>query len=114
MKHTIRAFGFACKGFVACFKEERSFRIEIVITVLVFAFGIYLKLSSIEWAILSITAFFVLAVEALNTALEDLCNKVEPNQDPAIGKVKDISAAAVLLAVIGAVLVALFIFIPYF
>lgn len=114
MSHLIKAFGYALKGIVATIKEERSFRIEIVITILVFVSGLYLGLSSIEWAILSITAFFVLAVEALNTALEDLCNKVEPNRDPTIGKVKDISAAAVLLVVIGAILVALFIFVPYF
>lgn len=113
MKHIFLSFSYALKGLLIIFKEEKSFRIQIVITILVFVLGIYLGLSNIEWAIISITAFFILSIEALNTAIEDLCNKVEPNKDPLIGKIKDISAGAVLLVSIGSILVAVFILVPH-
>jgi diacylglycerol kinase (ATP) len=41
----------------------------------------------------------------INTAIEDLCDKIQPDQDPAIGKIKDMSSGSVLVASLGALLV---------
>lgn len=38
---------------------------------------------------------FVMAVELLNTAIEKLCDRLTGDQDPAIGRVKDMASAAV-------------------
>ena len=56
----------------------------------------------------------VLSAEILNTAVEDLCNKIEPNQDNAIGKIKDVVAAFVLVAVIGAIFLVVMTFANHF
>jgi len=54
----------------------------------------------------------VLALGAVNTALEYLTDLVSPDRHPLAGKAKDVAAAAVLLAATGAVVVGLIIFLP--
>ena len=51
--------------------------------------------------------------EMLNSAIEKLCDVVEPNKHTQIKIVKDISAAAVLLASIFSVVVGIIILGPY-
>ena len=46
----------------------------------------------------------------MNTVVEDLCDIVEPNQNPLIGKVKDMMAGYVLVSSVVSVIVGLFIF----
>jgi len=50
----------------------------------------------------------------INTAIEQLVDLVEPNQNPLAGKIKDIAAAAVLIAAITSVIIGLIILWPYF
>ncbi len=76
--------------------------------------GLIFHLSGIEFAITILAISSVLAAEAFNTALEELCDKFQPTHDPHIAKIKDLSAAAVLLVVIGAFIVGVVIFLPHF
>ena len=48
--------------------------------------------------------------ELFNTAIEQLCNLVSPGHNLIIGKVKDLSAAAVLVSAIMAAVTGLVIF----
>ena len=57
---------------------------------------------------------FVLTAETFNTALEELCDKFQPEHDPHIAKIKDLAAAAVLVSSITALIVGLIIYVPYF
>jgi diacylglycerol kinase (ATP) len=52
------------------------------------------------------------SAEAFNSAIEKLCDKVEPEKDPIIGKVKDMAAAGVLFLAIAAAIVGCIIFLP--
>jgi diacylglycerol kinase len=54
----------------------------------------------------------VFITEMLNTALEFLSDFVSPDIHPQIKKVKDVAAAAVLIASIGAAVIGLMIFLP--
>jgi diacylglycerol kinase len=54
----------------------------------------------------------VFIAELINTALETLVDLVSPEINPKAGLIKDISAAAVLIAAIFACLVGCFIFLP--
>lgn len=54
----------------------------------------------------------VWATEALNTAIEELCDCVSPGFDPAIGRVKDLAAGAVLVAAVAAALIGLLTLMP--
>jgi diacylglycerol kinase (ATP) len=54
----------------------------------------------------------VLAAEGLNTAVEKLCDFVNPDYDPKIGRIKDISAGGVGFAAVMAILVGAIIYAP--
>ncbi|GAB7086167.1 diacylglycerol kinase [Marinifilum fragile] len=55
---------------------------------------------------------FVVVAELFNTAIENLCDFVQPNDHKQIKKIKDISAAAVLLSAITAFLIGFIIYLP--
>jgi len=66
-----------------------------------------LQISLVEWAVLLVCILVVLALEAVNSALEYLTDLVSPNYHPLAGKAKDMAAGAVLLASIGSVIIGL-------
>lgn len=94
------------------FKKQHNFYIHLIIAALALALGLLLDLSRSEflWIILAIG--IVLSAEVFNTAIEKLTDLVQPNNDPKAGQIKDLSAAAVLLAAITAFTIGLLIFIP--
>lgn len=108
-----KSFWFAWAGLKIAWREEKSFKIELGAAVLAIIASWLLDISRVEFAIVVFVIFFILSVEALNTSLEEICDKFHPDHDPHIAKIKDLAAAAVLLAVIGSIAVALLIFIPH-
>jgi diacylglycerol kinase len=105
--------GYALAGLVLAWREELNFKIEIVGALLALALAYLLDLSSTESALIVLAIAGVLAVEALNTALEELCDKFQPTHDPHIAKIKDLAAAAVLIASFGALVVGVLVFAPH-
>ena len=103
MNRFLKSLGFAISG-VKFMLQEPNFRIHLAATVLVICTSFYLGLSSTEWIIIIGCMGMVLAAEVFNTAVEQLCNMTEPNFHPLIKKIKDTSAAAVLiLALVAAI-----------
>ncbi|HVS49563.1 MAG TPA: diacylglycerol kinase [Candidatus Dormibacteraeota bacterium] len=82
-----------------------SLRLGIVVVIGLAAVGVLLRFTSVEIALLVLLGALLLAVETLNTAIEMLCDYVEPLQDPKIGKIKDVSAGATAVTEIGAAIV---------
>jgi Diacylglycerol kinase len=92
---------------------ERNFQTHLIFVVLVIAACIFFKVTAYEWIAVLTMIGLVLGAEALNTAIEYICDHVCPETHPHIKKTKDISAAAVLVCTIIAVIVGCIIFIPY-
>ena len=97
MNKLVRSIGWAINGIRTVWKEEVNFRIETAIALVVIGGGLYLQFTKLEWAFIIVCISVVLSSEILNTAVEDLCNKVEPNTDPIIGKIKDMMGGFVLV-----------------
>jgi diacylglycerol kinase len=74
--------------------------------------GLGLGLARLEWAILSLTIFMVLAAEMTNTAIEKTVDLVTDDHHPLARVAKDMAAGAVLLTAFNAVFVAVLIFGP--
>lgn len=74
--------------------------------------GFILKISNTEWLFIIVCAMSVLALELLNTAIEHLCDAITTGIHPAIKIIKDVSAAAVLLAAAGSAVIGIIIFFP--
>ncbi len=103
--HAWRGLGLAARG--------RNFRVQMAVALLVLVAGVHFRVSPGQWTVLVLCIFAVLGLEAMNSALERLADRVSPARDPLIGQAKDLAAAAVLLASLGAALVGLMIFLPY-
>ncbi len=116
MSHLRRKLGNvrpSWRAVVLLWREEFSFRFQTVAGLLVIVLSFVLNISKTEFLIVLVTIGAVLAVEALNTALEELCDHVTPEEHPNIGKVKDLGSGASLLIGITAVIIGLTIFVPH-
>lgn len=102
----IKSFRWAMHGLVTVWREERNFRVQSLLGFGVVVLAIYFRISLIEWIIIIACIAAVLSAEIVNTAIEDLCNKVEPNTDPVIGKIKDVMAGFVFVVCIAAAIIA--------
>lgn len=96
-------FADAFRGVWHCMKNERNMRFHLTAILPVFLLAARLQLARSELAVLCVTVSAVLAMETMNTALERLCDYVEPKFSRYIGIVKDLAAGAVVLTAIGAV-----------
>lgn len=114
MNHKLaKSFEYAVNGLATCWKDEDNFKIEIFLGFVSITAAFLLQIKTIEFAIIFLTITIVLAIELLNTAFEELCDKLRPENDPYVAKIKDLAAAAVLVSSLGAIAVGIFIFGPY-
>jgi len=107
-----RSFGYAFKGLWILVRSEHNVRIHIFAAITVVSLGWYLQISNFEWCVVIGAIGLVLCAEAINTAIEHLADAITMEMDPKIKRIKDISAAAVLLAAITAAVLGGIIFIP--
>lgn len=112
LRRRIDSFRYALRGLADLFRSQPNARIHLVVALIVLGIGGGLHVSRLEWLALVICMALVMALEAVNTALEHLTDLVSPDFHPLAGKVKDVAAAAVLIGAFGAVVVGLIVFIP--
>ncbi len=105
-----KSFGYALQGLWFCLCHERNMRVHTVIAAYVFGASVFFTWSAGEYAVLCLTVGFVLAMEAVNTALEQTADTICKTRSPAVKIVKDAAAGAVLVAAMTSVAVAVFLF----
>ncbi len=108
----LKSFKVAFEGLKDALLHERNFRIQVVVFIFVIVAGFTFQISRLEWLIILLCAAIVLSAELFNSAIEKLCNHVTPEIHPLIKKIKDFSAAAVLLAAIISAIIGGIIFLP--
>lgn len=108
------SFRIAFSGLFHAISSQKNFQIQIAIGTVVLLAAWLLGFDRVEWLILIITISLVLVAELLNTVVEvviDLAVKEKLLPDAKLAK--DVSAAAVLLTSIFAVVVGLILFVPH-
>jgi len=91
---------YAIDGFIHAFKNENSFKIELFLSLFVF-FAIYIiEVPLSEKLILLITAFLVLIVELINSAIENVVDLVTLDIHPLAKSAKDIASTAVMFSIL--------------
>jgi diacylglycerol kinase (ATP) len=113
VRDRIQSFKHAFTGIFTMIVEESNARIHIVSSILVILAGFIFRINRFEWIAILFSIGIVMAIEALNTSLENLSNAVSKDFNPNIKKCKDIAAGAVLIVSIVAALIGLIVFIPY-
>ena len=112
IRKRVESFGFAFNGLKILIREEHNARIHLLAVVCVTIAGFGFKISTPEW-IAVVGAFgFVIAMEIVNSTIEGISDFISPEKHEMIKKIKDLSAAAVLVAAITAFIIGLIIFSP--
>ncbi|BCB04865.1 diacylglycerol kinase [Bacillus sp. KH172YL63] len=107
-----KSFGYAAQGIRSVWKTEQNFRIHSFVGAAVFMTAFLLSVSVLEWAILIILVFMVLALETMNTAIEKAVDLTSEEYHPLAKAAKDLASAAVLLFAVCTALVGAIIFLP--
>ena len=92
--------------------EEFSFRVQVAFVAALIVLSYLLGIPANEFLLLIVICGAVLAVELINTAIEQLCDYLTTNHDPRIGKIKDLGSGAATIIGLTAVIVSATIFIP--
>jgi diacylglycerol kinase (ATP) len=109
----LKSFRHAARGLGVLIATQSNARIHLGVTAAVGLLGILLGLSPSEWCWLIGAAALVWTAEALNTAIEFLGDAASGgNPHPLVGRAKDVAAAGVLLAAMGAALIGVIILLP--
>jgi diacylglycerol kinase len=114
MEKLIKGFGYAFKGMAYAARTQLNFRVHLLAMFVAIGLGFYLHISTAEWCWIVACVAAVLTTELLNTAIEILVDLVSPGYNEKAGRIKDVSAAAVLITAIFAAIVGAIIFIPKF
>ena len=112
MKHRTLNESFSCaiSGLVYVLRSERNMKIHLLAAFLATSLGFILGISRVEWGLLCLAIFLVLAAETANTALEKVVDLVTAEYHPLARNAKNAAAGAVLLSAINAVIMAFIIF----
>jgi diacylglycerol kinase (ATP) len=114
MIRLLKSFTYACRGLGKIFREEQNLQIHSIVAIIIIVLGFVTGLEPLEWCAILICIALVILMETVNSAIERLADVLKPRIHSYIKEIKDIMAAAVMVAAILAVAVGLIIFIPHF
>lgn len=85
-------------------------RIHTAVALYVLVFARFFSFSQEDYILLLLTIGGVISAEMVNTAIEELCDKVSSKYHPLIKAAKDIAAGSVLVLAIFAVIIGIILF----
>ena len=110
LRRTLYSFRHAGRGIAWALSTQANLRVHFFAAVVVLIGALLLRFSAIEFVGLVLCFAVVIAAELFNTALEVLIDYAWPEHHPMIGRAKDVAAAAVLMAAVGAAVVGILLF----
>jgi diacylglycerol kinase len=108
-----KSFSYAIQGVLYSTANGTNMKIHLLAAIAALGMGFIVDLTRVEWALLSITIFMVLAAETINTAVEKTVDLVGTERHPLAKVAKDLAAGGVLLTAVNAVVIAIILFGPY-
>lgn len=109
----IRSFAYALAGVWTMLRSQQNAWIHAAATVAVCGLGLVLGVTRSDWCWIVLAIMSVWTAEALNTAFEFLADVASPEFHPLVKHAKDVAAGAVLIAALGAAVIALLVFVPH-
>jgi len=106
----LSSFNCAFKGIKYCIINERHVCFHIFAAVAAIFLGWYFAISLPEWGILLLTITLVIVSEMINTAVENTVDMITSEYNPLAEVAKNVSAGAVLVAALNALIVGVVIF----
>ena len=106
------SFSYAVDGIMRFLKSEHNAWVHLAATVGVIGMVLMYRVSTVEAVLLVFSIGFVWVAEIFNTCIERIMDFISKERHPQIQLIKDMSAGAVLVAAITALIIGLVVFIP--
>ena len=106
----LESLNSAVEGFIYVLKTQRNMRLHFLMAALVLVLGIFFNLPKLELLVILFAVMLVLVLEKVNTAMELTIDLVKESYHPLARIIKDITAGAVFLASMTALIVGYIIF----
>ena len=98
LTHLLHSTRYSLKGLTAAFRHEAAFRQEVFLCALLLPLAVWLGQSVAEVLLLVGSCVLVLVAELLNSAIENVVDRIGTEHHELSGRAKDIGSAAVMLA----------------
>ncbi|MBM3136769.1 MAG: rRNA maturation RNase YbeY [Chloroflexi bacterium] len=108
----LSSFRFAILGLLSAFRSERNMWIHLSVSLIVLIAGFVLNIQPLEWALIIFSIALVFTTELINTSMEYLVNLIKGERNELVRRIKDISAAAVMIAAMSAAIIGFIVFLP--
>lgn len=109
----LTSFKHAWQGLLVAFREELSFRIQLLVGLTVIVLALLLPLQRWERSTIVLVIAAVLVLELMNSIIERFVDMLKPRVHEYARQIKDLSAAVVFLVALTSVVLAFIIFWPY-
>lgn len=106
----LASFKYAFEGLSWAIKEQINLKIHFLFTIAVILLGFLFAINYYEWLIIISLIFTILVLELMNTSIEQTTDAITKEFNPIIKRAKDVSAAAILIYSLYAVIIGLIIF----
>ena len=111
-KTFLKGVSYCLEGIAYTFRDEKNFRIEVILGILVVIASLILRISLIEWIIVVFLITMVLVLELINTAFESMVDLYTQEYNKIAKATKDVIAGAVLVVCIFSFIIGILIFVP--
>jgi len=108
----LKSISYSVKGAVTLITREHSIMVQLGLGILVTVSGFYFDISATEWMMQTFAVGLIMAIEGANTAIEKICDFIQPNFDERIGFIKDVASGAVFFAAVAAIIIGAIIYYP--
>jgi diacylglycerol kinase (ATP) len=96
----IAATSNSLRGIRDAWRHEAAFRQDVTLSALLLLLSFWMAQTLLEWLILILPLFLLLIVEILNSAIENIVDRIGEERHILSGRAKDMGSAAVLFCLI--------------
>ena len=104
-RHIKNAVIYSWAGLKAAWDNEMAFRTEVIVIALIMPIGIWIGETAVQWALLIGSAMLVLITELLNSAVENVVDRIGRENHLLSKQAKDLGSAAAAVSMLTAVIV---------
>ncbi|MDN5054146.1 diacylglycerol kinase [Aliarcobacter butzleri] len=90
---------YAIKGLLDLIKNETSFKIELIVTIFLIPFIIFIDTTMTNKALMFISLMGMILAEAINSAIERVVDLVTLEHHDMAGRAKDVGSSIVFLSI---------------
>jgi|ERR1019366_6358280 diacylglycerol kinase len=108
----LNSFFYAFNGLRILIKEEHNSWIYFIAIIGAIIASLLFKINRYEWIAITFSIGLVISLEIINSAIENIADFISPGKNERIKRIKDLSAAAVLISALTALIIGLIVFIP--